>query len=76
VVQLTVTKGCYFVDLASGRFQAQHPAVQSDAADPDRPKTVFGLIVAGLHRRREQGVAPFAVLSCDNILHNGVSFFF
>ena len=35
------------------------------------PKTVFGLILAGLMRRRDDGTAPFTVMSCDNIPHNG-----
>ena len=37
----------------------------------DAPKTVFGLILAGLMRRRDDGIAPFTVMSCDNIPHNG-----
>ena len=37
-----------------------------------RPKTVFGLILAALRARRAAGVAPFTVLSCDNVPHNGV----
>ena len=32
---------------------------------------MFGLIVAGLRRRRAAGVAPFTVMSCDNIPGNG-----
>src|SRR5690606_13932966 len=39
--------------------------------NPDAPKTVFGLIVAGLKARRDQGIAPFTVMSCDNIPGNG-----
>jgi mannitol 2-dehydrogenase len=38
---------------------------------PDSPKTVFGLIIAGLKRRKLEGNQPFTVLSCDNIPHNG-----
>ena len=37
----------------------------------DAPKTVFGLILAGLVRRRDEGIVPFTVMSCDNIPHNG-----
>jgi mannitol 2-dehydrogenase len=32
---------------------------------------VFGALVSGLKRRRDRGVAPFTVMSCDNIPHNG-----
>lgn len=71
IVSLTVTEGGYFID-AEGRFDPSHPALAGDAADPQRPKTVFGLLARGLARRREQGIPPFTVMSCDNIPHNGV----
>ena len=32
---------------------------------------MFGLILAGLVRRREESLTPFTVMSCDNIPHNG-----
>ena len=36
------------------------------------PGDSFSYIVESLRRRRERGIAPFAVLSCDNIESNGV----
>jgi mannitol 2-dehydrogenase len=71
IVSLTITEGGYFIDAATGVFDAAHPDIKADGAAPDRPKTVFGLIVAGLRRRREAGIRPFTVMSCDNIPHNG-----
>ncbi|BAI75142.1 mannitol 2-dehydrogenase (plasmid) [Azospirillum sp. B510] len=71
IVSLTVTEGGYYID-ATGRFDAGHPAIRADIAAPERPSTVFGLIVAGLARRRAAGTVPFTVMSCDNIPHNGV----
>jgi mannitol 2-dehydrogenase len=71
IVSLTVTEGGYFVDAATGDFAAGHPEIRADAANTDMPKTVFGLILAGLRRRRAAGVAPFTVMSCDNLPHNG-----
>jgi mannitol 2-dehydrogenase len=71
IVSLTVTEGGYFIDSATGAFAADHPAIVADAAAPDDPRTVFGLILAGLRRRRAEGVPPFTVLSCDNVPHNG-----
>jgi mannitol 2-dehydrogenase len=71
IVSLTVTEGGYFIDSATGSFDAGHPAIRADAANPDDPRTVFGLILAGLRRRRQAGTAPFTVLSCDNLPHNG-----
>jgi mannitol 2-dehydrogenase len=72
IVSLTITEGGYFIDSASGAFDAGNPEIAADGAAPGNPKTVFGLIVAGLKRRREAGIEPFTVMSCDNIPHNGV----
>ncbi len=71
IVSLTITEGGYVLD-AAGRFDADNPAMTADAASPDAPKTVFGMILKGLRRRREAGHEPFTVMSCDNIPHNGV----
>ncbi len=71
IVSLTITEGGYFIDPASGRFDPTHPDIVGDAHHPAAPRTVFGLILAGLVRRRQDGVAPFTVMSCDNIPHNG-----
>jgi mannitol 2-dehydrogenase len=71
IVSLTVTEGGYFVD-ANGVFDPAHPAIMADAAAPEAPRTVFGLILRALLERRAVGQAPFTVLSCDNVPHNGV----
>jgi mannitol 2-dehydrogenase len=71
IVTLTVTEGGYFVNPATGAFDPENPAIAADAASPDDPKTVFGLILAGLKARRDAGTPPFTVLSCDNVPHNG-----
>ena len=70
IVSMTITEGGYFID-ASGKFNPAHPAIVADGQNPDAPKTVFGLIVAGLKARRAAGLQPFTVMSCDNIPHNG-----
>ncbi|MCX8278620.1 mannitol dehydrogenase family protein [Phyllobacterium sp. 0TCS1.6C] len=71
IVSMTITEGGYFIDPASGHFNPQHPAIVADAQAIDRPKTVFGLILAGLIRRRNDNTPPFTVMSCDNIPGNG-----
>ncbi len=71
IVSLTVTEGGYYIDPASQRFDPTHPDIASDAARPEAPATVFGLILAGLARRRAAGIVPFTVMSCDNIPGNG-----
>jgi mannitol 2-dehydrogenase len=62
MVTLTITEGAY--------------APQSDAPGPvdyrgAPPRTAFALMADALRRRRERGIAPFAVVSCDNLPCNG-----
>jgi mannitol 2-dehydrogenase len=71
IVSLTVTEGGYYISPATQHFDPTHPDIVQDAKNPDTPKTAFGLIVAGLRRRRDAGAAPFTVMSCDNIPGNG-----
>ncbi|RDL50567.1 Mannitol 2-dehydrogenase [Ensifer sp. M14] len=71
IVSLTITEGGYFIDPASGVFNPTHPAIVDDAQNPASPKTVFGLVVAGLKARRDRHIPPFTVMSCDNIPGNG-----
>ncbi|RFC62556.1 mannitol dehydrogenase family protein [Fulvimarina endophytica] len=71
IVSLTVTEGGYFVDPSTGEFDPSNPKIQADAADPDHPQTVFGVILKALKGRRERGETPFTVMSCDNLPHNG-----
>ena len=70
-MSLPIPDGGYFIAPASGVFNPQHPAIVADAANIGDPRTVFGLILAGLMRRRAEGTAPFTVMSCDNIPGNG-----
>lgn len=71
IVSLTVTEGGYAVDAATGEFDITLPAIAHDLTSGELPRSVFGLVVAGLARRREAGVPPFTVMSCDNIQGNG-----
>ncbi|QKV19161.1 mannitol dehydrogenase family protein [Oricola thermophila] len=71
IVSLTVTEGGYYVDAKTGGFDASHPEIVADRDNPDDPKTVFGILIAALLRRRAAGVPPFTVMSCDNLPENG-----
>ena len=71
IVSMTVTEGGYFVNPATGEFDETDKAIQVDVENPEKPQTVFGLIVQALKQRREQGKIPFTVMSCDNVPHNG-----
>ncbi|MBN9046069.1 MAG: mannitol dehydrogenase family protein [Rhizobiales bacterium] len=71
IVSMTITEGGYYIDPASQHFDPTHPDIVADAASPDKPNTVFGLVVQALKLRRAAGVEPFTVMSCDNIPGNG-----
>ncbi len=71
IVSLTVTEKGYCHDPASGQLDERHPAIVADLAHPGTPESMPGLIVEALSRRRAAYIAPFAVLSCDNLPNNG-----
>ncbi|SDO18355.1 mannitol dehydrogenase family protein [Vreelandella arcis] len=71
IVSLTVTEGGYNFHPVSGEFDLDNPQVRDDLANPTQPSTSFGLVVEALVRRRARGIAPFTVMSCDNIQGNG-----
>jgi mannitol 2-dehydrogenase len=71
IVSLTVTEGGYNINAVTGDFVADNPDVRHDLQPGAVPKTTFGLITAALARRRARGLAPFTVMSCDNIQGNG-----
>ena len=71
IVSLTVTEGGYFIDPATKGFDDSHPDIQHDAADPEKPKTAFGAMIAALKIRRAAGTGPFTCMSCDNLQGNG-----
>jgi mannitol 2-dehydrogenase len=64
LVTLTVTGSGYDLELHADAIRADHE-------HPERPATFFGYLTAALDRRRRAGVAPFTVLSCDNVPRNG-----
>jgi mannitol 2-dehydrogenase len=71
IVSTTVTEGGYFIDSATGGFDATHPDIIHDSENPSSPKTAFGAIVAALRLRRDAGIGPFSGLCCDNLQGNG-----
>lgn len=71
IVSLTITEGGYFIDNTSGLFANKDPDIIYDSKNTETPKTVFGFMIAALKRRKERGIKPFTIMSCDNIPHNG-----
>ena len=71
IVSLTVTEGGYNISDVTGEFDETNPDVVGDLEPGAVPRTTFGLITEALRRRRERGVLPFTVMSCDNLQGNG-----
>jgi fructuronate reductase len=73
IVSLTVTEKGYCRDTKTGDVDLSHPGIAHDLEHPGEPGTVPGILVAALKTRRDAGIAPFTVLSCDNLSHNGAA---
>lgn len=71
IVTLTITEGGYYYIEGSGEFDTNHPTIQHDLQHPEQPIGVYGFLTAALNQRRQRGIAPFTVLSCDNLQGNG-----
>ncbi|SCB06761.1 fructuronate reductase [Xanthomonas translucens pv. translucens DSM 18974] len=69
LVTLTVTEKGYC--LAGGPLDVAHPDIVHDLAAPHAPRSAIGYLVAGLRERLRLGLAPYTVLSCDNLPDNG-----
>jgi len=71
IVSLTITEKGYCIDPATGALDTTNERIIHDLENPDQPHSAPGILVEALHRRRERGLSPFSVLSCDNIPDNG-----
>lgn len=71
IVSLTVTEGGYAIDDATGEFAPSDPLTLADLTGSDTPQSVWGYLTEALRRRRAASIAPFTVVSCDNIQSNG-----
>lgn len=69
LVTLTITEKGYC--LSPEGVDAAHPDIARDLAAPEQPVSAIGWLVAGLRERRARGLAPYTVLSCDNLADNG-----
>ncbi|ALE07898.1 oxidoreductase [Arthrobacter sp. ERGS1:01] len=87
IVTLTITEAAY--NLASnGALDTANPAVAADietlkaavsndgandGGEPGWAVTAAGRLVQALDARRRSGAGPIAVVSCDNLAHNGAA---
>jgi len=70
VATMTVTENGYCLtrggDLDTAREEIAH-----DLANPQAPLSLIGWLVEGLRRRQRAALAPFTMISCDNVADNG-----
>ena len=71
IVSLTITERGYYTDPVTGAFQEAAPDIRADLGPDAALGTTFGLVTEALARRRDRGLPPFTVLSCDNLQCNG-----
>ncbi|MGI9399884.1 MAG: mannitol dehydrogenase family protein [Rhizobiaceae bacterium] len=71
IVSLTVTERGYCLDPATGRLDMNHPEIRHDVENGLKPQSAIGFLVYALALRRDRGLGPFTILSCDNISQNG-----
>lgn len=71
IVSLTITEGGYYLDPETGESNLDHPDIVHDLEQPAQPVGAFGYLAEALDRRRQRGLKPFTVMSCDNVQGNG-----
>jgi fructuronate reductase len=70
IVTLTVTEKGYCHEPSSGTLNQRHPDIVHDIANTD-PVSAPGFLVRALQQRKAKGIAPFTVMTCDNLPQNG-----
>jgi fructuronate reductase len=71
IITMTVTEKGYCHRPATGCLDESHPDVVRDLAAGAAPRSLPGVIVAALDRRRRTGAGGATLVSCDNIPANG-----
>lgn len=72
IVSMTITESGYYYNENTHELQAEDPDIVADLkSDLAAPKTTYGYLFAALEKRKNAGLKPFTVLSCDNMQKNG-----
>ncbi|MEW5561015.1 mannitol dehydrogenase family protein [Enterobacter asburiae] len=71
IVSLTITEKGYCHNPATGELNLDHPMIAAELQNPHQPMSAPGVVVEALARRKAAGLAPFSVMSCDNMPENG-----
>ena len=60
IISMTVTEKGYCHQPASGNLNPDHPDIVHDLQNPHSPRSLPGLILAAIRRRRDQGLPALA----------------
>jgi mannitol 2-dehydrogenase len=71
IVTLTITGDAYCIDKRTGEFDFSRGDIRADLHMPKHLSTTWAYLAEALAQRRRAGIAPFTVVSCDNIPDNG-----
>lgn len=69
-VTMTITEKGYCLN-AAGQLDLTHAQIQQDLSGNSQAVTAIGLLYTALAARYQANVAPFCVISCDNLTDNG-----
>ena len=72
LVTITVTEKGYCLN-GAGALDFDHPDIAHDLSNPDAPRSLIGWLTRGLQLRHQSGLAPYLVVSCDNLSDNGLT---
>jgi mannitol 2-dehydrogenase len=71
VVTLTITGDAYCTDSRNGQFDRPRGDAPAELQALNHFSSAWAYLAEALEQRRRAGVAPFTVLSCDNVADNG-----
>ena len=71
IVSLTITESGYRMLEETEDLDFSHPEIKHDLEYPNEPMGVYGLLALSLRKRKEKGLMPYTIMSCDNVCHNG-----
>ncbi|MDP0491107.1 MAG: mannitol dehydrogenase family protein [Verrucomicrobiota bacterium JB023] len=71
IVSLSVAEAGDGVGVTGDELDLDRDEVRHDLARPAKPLTIFGYLAEALRRRRDAGVPPFTIQSCDHVEQNG-----
>ena len=69
LVTLTVTQSGYYYK--NGNLDFDNADIKQELLNADEPTSTVGYLVKALEMRMQRGLAPFTVMSCDNLAGNG-----